>query len=435
MRYITASNYFHLGSSNSEHSTTLVIRTVMKEAVRKEALVRAVGQAVRRFPWFAVCLVEGENGLEYRENDSPLPVFPLAEGKQYHLGSGETNGYLFRISYEGNTIVLSQHHMVTDGKGMCEFLKTMLYYYLKEIGITADPEGMVRLNEIPYDEAAEQEMTAEKYCDLSIPEAALSVPEGLIPFALPETYWDEKGNFECRRYLLACSAEEVKAAAEKSGTTVSAWLLALLERAYEKTYVIEDNRTIIAALTVNKRQAFHSDTLLNFSGYMILAVPPQLRKAPFDIEAQQIKSQIEANNTRDAWLRQTNTRVRQTEQFRKMPVSELFDSKERKIREKAGTRKALAIMLTNVGMIRFPKDMLAHMESIDLSLPSFESTVDYAVLTVGSRMTIGMTMSFDHPSLAEVIRKTMEEFGVSCTLKDCGKEKYDVLTDDAVRKA
>ena len=33
MKYITASNYFHLGS-NSENSTTLVIRTVMKEPVR-----------------------------------------------------------------------------------------------------------------------------------------------------------------------------------------------------------------------------------------------------------------------------------------------------------------------------------------------------------------------------------------------------------------
>jgi hypothetical protein len=29
----------------------------------------------------------------------------------------------------------------------------------------------------------------------------------------------------------------------------------------------------------------------------------------------------------------------------------------------------------------------------------------------------------------------MEELGVSCTLEDCGKEKYDVLAGDAVRKA
>ena len=434
MKYITASNYFHLGS-NSENSTTLVIRTVMKEPVRRDELISAAEQAVRRFPWFAVRLCEGENGLEYRENDSPLPVFPLEKGKQYHLGSEETNGYLFRISYGGNAIVLSQHHMVTDGKGMSEFLKTLLYYYLKETGITADPEGMVRLNEIPHDAEAEQEMAAEKYCDLSIPEAVPGVPEGLYPFALPETYWDEAGNFECRRYVFACPSAEVKAAAEKSGTTVSAWLLAVLERAYEKTYAIEENRTIIAALTADKRPAFQTYTMFNFSGYMILAVPPQLRSAPFAIEAQQIKAQIEANKTKDAWLRQTNTRVRQTEKFRKMPVSELFDSKERKSRDKAGTRQALSIMLTNVGMARFPKDMLAHMESVDLDIPSFESTVNYAVLTVGDRMTIGMTMCFDHPALAESIRNTLAELGVSCTLEDCGKEKYDVLNSDAVQNA
>ena len=434
MKHITLTNYSHFVHGNKENSTILHVQMEMKEPIEEIALIRAAEQTMKRYPAFAMRLVWTSDGFEYEENKRPAPVFSLQEGKQYHLGSEETNGYLFRISFRDNAIVLSLHHSITDGRGVMEFVKTLLYYYLKETGVTVNPEGIVRTNEIPYDAEAELEETAERFADCSIPEEPAGDIGKIVPFALPETCWDEAGNYSCRSFKVSCSSKDAKAAAQRAGTAVSAWLTAVVAKALEKTYDTAD-KLMLAVVTANIRPFAQSDTMFNFSGYVTLGIPSQLRTAPFAVEAQQIEAQLRNGNTPEAAVKTIRKKRREVQEYRKMSFEEVFDSEERKMAEKKKNRQAMAFLLTNVGVLKLPKDIYAHLITVDLSLPSFETPVNFSTLTTGDLLTIGATMCFDNPAIAENIQAVMKEQGVSSRITDLGIMTYDGIYPDSAATA
>ena len=67
----------------------------------------------------------------------------------YYIGSDDTNGYLFLCGYKGSTIYLDYQHCISDGRGFDQFMRTILYYYLKGMGHDVEP-GRIRTNETQF---------------------------------------------------------------------------------------------------------------------------------------------------------------------------------------------------------------------------------------------------------------------------------------------
>lgn len=124
----------------------------LKRPVEPGALKRAVDTAMRRYPYFAVKLVprEGEWLQEIAHNDRPVVVRLGREAPV--LGSESVNGHLLALGYEDNTIMVDLSHAITDGTGLMEFVKTLVYYYVHEAeGVWLPSEG-VRTLETPITE-------------------------------------------------------------------------------------------------------------------------------------------------------------------------------------------------------------------------------------------------------------------------------------------
>ena len=107
----------------------------MKDRVRPDKLREAVEQALLRFPHMMLSVERTETGFRYRTNVRPAVVLPFdGVSTRYTIGSADTNGYLFLVGYHEDTIYMEYQHSISDGRGFEEFIRCVLFQYLKNCG-------------------------------------------------------------------------------------------------------------------------------------------------------------------------------------------------------------------------------------------------------------------------------------------------------------
>lgn len=118
-----------------------------KEEVNKEALETAVGYAIKCHPLYGCRLAEDENG-PYLETNPQEPVVPeLNPDTEYYFGNEGNHNYPWVVGFYGREIIYTGHHGITDGMGATSFMRTVLYYYLRQLGIECDPGKAVTLEQ------------------------------------------------------------------------------------------------------------------------------------------------------------------------------------------------------------------------------------------------------------------------------------------------
>ena len=110
--------------------------------VHGEVLREAAQKAFRRYPYFSRTVRRDEQGAFVLEPcEKPICVFE--EGEPVTLGTGQTNGLLFAITYSGNTLYFNFCHNFCGGCGAMMWIKTTLWQYLTDDGFAVDPEGIL----------------------------------------------------------------------------------------------------------------------------------------------------------------------------------------------------------------------------------------------------------------------------------------------------
>ena len=172
---------------------TIRIGVTLKEQVNEQALRSALLKAAQRYPYFAVRL--SRRGEEYVKESNDLPFVVSSGGRTVTLGSEESNFHVFAFAYEGCRIYLDTSHFFTDGNGMFPFLKTLLYYYLREVypDDRFETSGIALSgSEIPAAEAEDDPYPAEPFPDQ--PLGTLSRPADIFQLEdQPQGYENAEG--------------------------------------------------------------------------------------------------------------------------------------------------------------------------------------------------------------------------------------------------
>ena len=127
--------------SSDKMPFTIRIETVVSDSIEPDALEYAVQLGIKRYPYFAVRIVE-ENG-EYLTVPNSEPVAVYEGPAVYPLGSEQVNRHILAVSYYNNEIYFDISHVITDGNGFYPFIKTVLYYYCcRRYGLDLDPAGI-----------------------------------------------------------------------------------------------------------------------------------------------------------------------------------------------------------------------------------------------------------------------------------------------------
>ena len=136
------------------------VRVILTETIKGDVLKEASEKAFRRFSYYQKSIdVDKEGGLLLIDNDKPICVF---EGDNViTLGSKETNGLLFAISYEKNNIYFNFAHNFCGVSGAMPWIKATLYYYLIKLGHNISRTAIMREDDlVTKEECAEPDVNS-----------------------------------------------------------------------------------------------------------------------------------------------------------------------------------------------------------------------------------------------------------------------------------
>ena len=98
----------------------------LRDAVDPALLQQAVDAALAEADYFKMKLVREKRAVYLEENDRP---FTVSLGSALKAMPEETDGYLFNVSCEGDTVYFDWFHFLADGHGVSRFLTRILMEY------------------------------------------------------------------------------------------------------------------------------------------------------------------------------------------------------------------------------------------------------------------------------------------------------------------
>ena len=429
MRQIDMEGIGHFVHSNGDETLTIIVRVALTEEIDTAHMQTALEKAALRYPNFHSVLASTGKGLVY-ELSEEKPVLQTGDIKR-KLGSSELHGFPYCVSCEGNMLKLSVHHGITDGYGTTEFVKTLLYYYLKECGKPVTADGAIRLLEAPYDETAEDEMSYLKHYDKSIKQEQPQLGDIKL-FSLPVEYWDEAGRYEFKRFKLSMSAKQVTGFARECGSSATGLINAIICKAFQTAYDL-DGKLLINSLTSNFRRLLPSDSMHNFSGWFLSFYTPEMQALPLEQTAAVMKGMIDWNNTEQNALKVIAERSAKGLEQREMPLDEIFADKPDCMIEKKAVRQSMGSIITNVGPLGITESMKPWVRDMEFYIPALTAPVVFAVNAVGDALTLSVVQSFEDNALVRAFCQVCAENGLEINSNDMGAEVLDTLEKDAVK--
>ena len=121
------------------------IRVILKERVNGAVLQTSAQNAFRRFPYYCRTVAVNHEGAFILEPcDQPISV---TEGdRAVRLGTEETNGLLFAVTYEDNNIYFSFAHNFCGGCGAMRWIQGTLWQYLTDLGHDVEKTGILTVD-------------------------------------------------------------------------------------------------------------------------------------------------------------------------------------------------------------------------------------------------------------------------------------------------
>ncbi len=231
--------------SSEKMPFTIRIDVGLKEGISEKSLKYAVGKAMKRYPYFAISIVERDGEYLTEPNDKPVVVYkgPAV----YPLGSEKVNNHLVALSYFEKTISFYISHVITDGGGFVPFIKTLLYYYLNDrYEITLDFDGINLSDDNLFDDEL-----INPY-----PEEKMKSTEPFFKKELPDFFRLRDGGYVSDRnatvYRLKLNEKEVMKFNYDNDSSPCSLISVLMTKAIWNVHS-EETKDVISAVSFNLR--------------------------------------------------------------------------------------------------------------------------------------------------------------------------------------
>lgn len=400
-----AGKMFHAVSEQA-NSSVFRIAAIMKETVQPAELQLALDDAIKRLPMFAVKLSKGvfwdflvdnnEKLFVHLENQYPCaPIDPI-----------ETNGFLLRVTYYNKRIAVEFFHSVTDGTGALEFMKVLIYYYLSHLGEDLIYESsLIDIHNQPSyyerDDSYQNYRTGENI------KSSKEIPS----YQIRGVSIDQTIALHGRM-----SANKVHQLAKEQGTTITAFVTAILiaaiykERLQYRAY----KEKINIAVPVNLRNLFPSNTLRNFFGVVNIGmtVTEEITlKEIIEETTKQLREKVQKGNLQRSIDDRVKWQTRLTARFVPLPL------KYHAIRYgyRSFSERSKAMTMTNLGKVQLPDAMESHISHMEMVMyPTKKSPINGGMIAVGDELVITFARMIQE---ADIIRAFFRELSTTYNLE------------------
>jgi NRPS condensation-like uncharacterized protein len=340
------------------------ITATLKEPVRYSAIREAVAKTSKRFPYFSVSLGSGIfwHFLEFNdllpriqvEEEFPCTAFAVKR----------KNEPLYRVIVKSKRISVEFTHILTDGGGALEYLKSLLYTYLTLTGKLISSAGEIILPGTPVSEE-EFEDGYNKFFQ-KLPPPPKLVKAWHLPYRLNE-----------RPRLRVLSAEvnvdEILEVSRKHKVSVTEYFVSVYFLSLQKIFISrkgkskkEKRKVLRIEVPVNMRNKFPSRTMRNFSLFVLPEIDVRLGTYTFEEILRSVHHQLQISTD----IKQISRFLSSNVSYEKLLIVRIMPLFIKKMVTAAIYRKLAAKrwtgMVTNLGLVTLPGEMEDMVDSFEL---------------------------------------------------------------------
>lgn len=273
---------------DKELTTVFRITAELYKPVRIQKLIEALKTVEARFPYFKVRLKTGFFWYYLEYNDHSLIIEPDITMPCRTFGKDEL---MLRVLVKGNRINVEFSHIITDGAGAFEFLKTLLISYLDKCRLEQAEESQIvepkpQISEDEFEDAYNRYFKKIKSPVLKLPGAFH------LPFSLKS-----KPGFRLITAIIPLDIIIEKA--KEQGVSLTDYLVAVymfsLQEIYEQLSPFNKrkvNKIIRIQVPINLRRIFPTGTMRNFSLFVQPGIDLRLGKYTFEEITKTVYHQI-----------------------------------------------------------------------------------------------------------------------------------------------
>ena len=217
-------------SANGQFKNTIRFAVEFHENILPEALVYAVGQVQKRYPYYSVKIEKEAEGFVLAENNQP---FIIAAGeKPVCLNSKASNMHLLAFAWKERTVWIDISHFICDGNGLAPLVKTLAYYYVEQrYGSDGIDPASIRL----VTDNIEESEYAYPFPEAPIPNenAIRTEKKTYDPFFFEDGLFDSEGNYA---YHLQIRQKDLMAYAKSNDGSPVSFICVMLYKTLMNLY-------------------------------------------------------------------------------------------------------------------------------------------------------------------------------------------------------
>lgn len=397
--------------STVEKSDTRVFRfsCELSAPIDRDILQRAAEAAAESYPGFNVVMKKGLFWYYLERCDEKIKVtgedLPVCAA----LYEEDMTGLLYRVSYLRNRINLEMFHVLTDGTGALELLKTIVYRYL----VYAYPEKFGDDPPFLDSGASFSQKSADsftKYYDSSIKGKKRS--KNIKAFKLHGERLDNNGLSVIEGFA---SVKSVIEAAHRYGATLTVFLTAIYIKALSSEMPLSGRKKpVVINIPVNLRPYFPSETAKNFFG--MIPVSYRFDKQPDDIESisEYVKKSFEEQLTRENLAVRMNSYAA----LEHNPVARIaplpLKNEVLKIARHISLKSETSV-ISNVGRIKMPDEFEGLIKRFSVIVST--QNIQLNICSYNDTLQMGFSSSFAASDVQRAFFRLLTEQGIEVTVR------------------
>ena len=412
-------------------SSTLDIRVKLtfREPFDIAAMKAAADEALEYIPEFNKRIVLYNGRPEAVKGSGDVRFIPFAKDRVIDLGSDETNGLLFYFAYTERALISSVYHGLTDAKGLTEYLRTMMYLYLKKKGISlsseeeAEAASMIRTEKGLPPDADRDDLFApyDKHGDPSVKPSYIYEDQGV--FRIPETPYDKKCGY-AHMSRISLSFSDVDELRKRTETSMLPLLTDIVASAVREAFGSGDEPVVIMS-AVDQRRCLGSDTLVNCSDSIFFAHSSELAERPVKDRCAELKASMKRQLAAENHIKMAGDKVMTVREFEKDPSGAAGFSRRLENMSAADNFNPMTLISTITGSLS--------MGAADRFLEDAEVSVaenaccSLLVSWFADKMHITAANQSDSCEFAAGIVSELEKRGVNAVIVSEEREYYDIF--------
>lgn len=404
-------------TSSKNRPNMFSVSATLVEDINQAILQETINIVLPRFPGYKVRLKKGLFWYYLEENNKDYEVCELNAHLFDFNMLKRKNGYLFDLSYYKNKINLTMFHSLTDGTGAMEFLKTIVYQYLKLTGKKVESEGLIMMPEAPSVNGEVNDNFVTYY-----DKNKSNTPKENKAYHIEGTHFD----YGVGVIVGTASVAKVKALAKKYNVTLTTYLSALFTYALYLDVFSPDKefkKPIKLFIPVNMRKLLKDETTRNFACYLRLEtfMKPNLT---LDEVILDYDRQMKEKVNKDYLLGVSNSNVKMEKNLFMRMTPLFIKNIAMSIGYSIMGDSIQTTSISNLGVINIPKSMEKYIENIHFDLgASYNIVKNFGICSYKDKLNLSFSRRIIETGLEKQFFKLLTDQGVEVEVESNYWEK------------